>query len=103
MLRNTMAVLAVLALAGSSQAAVSITQSSVPTVDLAGFHTYTLTASTDDGSQIQGFDFASQPSYGFFGPMNQVYLAGFSNIFDDIIGCPFVAHARLNRILISSF
>jgi hypothetical protein len=72
MLRNTLAgttvmALAVMVLAGLSQAAVNITQSSVPTVGLAGYHTHTLTANTDDGSQIQGFDFGSQPSFGFLG------------------------------------
>lgn len=84
MLRKTLMIFAVLALASSSQAGVFITQSSVPTVNLAGYHTYTLTANTDNGSQIQGFDFASTPQFGFFGPMNQINPVGYSWIFEDL-------------------
>lgn len=83
MLRNTLAIVAVLALTAASQAGVIITYTDAPTVGLPGFTTYTLTASTDDGSGIQGFDFASQPQYGFFGSMNQVNPFGLSTIFTD--------------------
>jgi hypothetical protein len=82
MLRNTLVLTAVLGLAETSRSAVSISQSIVPTVGVAGYHTYRLTASTDDGSQIQGFDFASQPSFGFFGPMKQINPAGNLTVFD---------------------
>jgi hypothetical protein len=78
--------LAVLAVAASSQAAVIITQEGVPTDGMPGFTTWTLTASTDGlipGEQIQGFDFASQPAFGFFGAMNQVNPFGLATIFED--------------------
>lgn len=87
MLRKTFAILAVLAFAASSQAGVIITGNlpgdAVATDSLPGFHTYTLKASTDDGSAIVGFDFASQASYGFNGPMNQVNPFGLSTVFTD--------------------
>lgn len=83
MLRNTFfATLAVLTVAASSQAAIIIKQTSAPTVGLAGYTTFTLTAETDTGS-IQGFDFASQPTYGFFGSMNQVNPFTLPTIFMD--------------------
>jgi hypothetical protein len=83
MLRNTSAVLAVLALAASSHAGVIVTSQGTPTVNKPGYTTWIVTAATDDGSQIQGFDFASQPAFGFFGPMNQVNPAGNSTVFQD--------------------
>jgi len=84
MLRNTFfATLAVLGVAASSQAGVIISQQSAPTVGLAGFTTWTLTASSDNGAQIVGFDFASQPTFGFFGSMNQVNPVGQPTIFQD--------------------
>jgi hypothetical protein len=75
----------------AAQAGVDITRSDAPTVALAGFTTVTLTAASDNGAQIVGFDFASQPSYGFFGPMNQVNPVGSPTIFVDAFGfnCPF--------------
>lgn len=83
MLRNTFfATLAMLVAAASSQAAVIVSSTSAPTVGLAGFTTFTLTASTDQGS-IQGFDFASKPEYGFFGAMNQVNPFTLPTIFAD--------------------
>lgn len=86
MLRNTFfATLAVLGVAASSQAAVIISSVGTPTVNLPGFTTWTLTATTDQGS-IQGFDFASKPEYGFFGAMNQVNPAGNATIFTDSNG-----------------
>jgi len=84
MLRNTFfTTLAVLSLAASSEAGVIISQSSSPTIGKAGYSTVTLTATTNDGSQIQGFDFASLPAYGFFGSMNQVNPGGNPTIFQD--------------------
>jgi hypothetical protein len=72
-----------IAAASSSQAGVIITRSDAPTVGLPGFTTVTLTATTDNGSQLRGFDFASLPAYGFFGPMNQVNPAGTATVFAD--------------------
>jgi hypothetical protein len=87
MLRKSFfATLAVLGLAATSQAGVIISQSSAPAVNLPGYSTWTLTATTNDGSQIQGFDFASLPTYGFFGGMNQVNPAGAATIFQDSNG-----------------
>ncbi len=83
-LRNALlAVFAALSAATSAHAYVIITYDYQPTVDLPGYTTWTLTANTDNGSQIQGFDFASRPEYGFFGSMNQVNPAGISTIFQD--------------------
>lgn len=72
----------IVALPASSWAAVIIKQSSAPTVGLSGYTTYTLTAETNTGS-IQGFDFASLSSYGFFGSMNQVNPFALPTIFND--------------------
>ena len=85
MLRNTFfALTTVLAIAASSQAGVIVTQSAgTPSVNLPGFTNFTLTAASDNGAQIVGFDFASQASYGFFGAMNQVNPAGQPTIFTD--------------------
>ena len=84
MLRNELSgLLAVLVLAACSQAGVIITSQGVPTVGLSGYTTYTLTATTNDGSQILGFDFASQSTYGFFGTLNQLNPAGLPTIFQD--------------------
>ena len=83
MLRHLLIVLAVLAWAVSSQAAVFVTSSGSPTVGLPGYTTWTVFANTNDGSQIRGFDFASQPTFGFFGPMNQVNPAGQRTVFQD--------------------
>jgi hypothetical protein len=102
MLRSTLVVLAVLAVATSSRAAVNITQSSVPTVGLAGYHTHTLTASTDDGSQIQGFDFASQPPFGFFGPMKQINPAGNPTVFFFFCGLEFCDLSQDSHFLFQS-
>lgn len=77
-------ILTMVVAAASSQAAVIISRSDSPTVGLPGFTTVTLTASTDNGSNIYGFDFASKPSYGFFGPMNQVNPAGGATVFQDL-------------------
>lgn len=84
MFRSAVVVFSImLGLATFTQASVVITRSDAPTVGLAGFTTVTLTAATDNGSQIHGFDFASQSSYGFFGSMNQVNPAGASTVFQD--------------------
>jgi hypothetical protein len=83
MLRHLLIVFAVFAFPVSSQGAVFVTQSGSPTIGLPGYTTWTLFANTNDGSQIQGFDFASQPSFGFFGPMNQVNPAGNPTVFQD--------------------
>lgn len=85
MLRYLLAVAVGLSLVSVSQAQVYITYDASPTVGLAGYTTWTLKASTYDGRKIVGFDFASQPYYGFgfFGPMNQVNPAGVPTIFQD--------------------
>lgn len=73
MLRNTLACSLVLALAAASQAAVIVSSTSAPTVGLAGYTTFTLTATADAGQKIVGFDFVGDgTSKGFFGAMNQV-------------------------------
>lgn len=71
-----------LLLPAHSRSAVVITFQSVPTVGLPGYSTFAFTAHSDLG-QIQGFDFASQPDFGFFGPMNQVNPLGKPTIFQD--------------------
>jgi hypothetical protein len=80
MLRNTfLAVLTVLAVAAAAQAAVTISSTKVATPGLAGFETWTVTA-TSDGAPLQGFDFVGDPtapvepatSRGFFGTLNQI-------------------------------
>ena len=95
MLRSTLMALVVAASAGSSQAEVIVTAGdSVVTPNMPGFRTYTLTAFTDDGSLIQGFDFASRPEYGIFGQMNHVNPADRPTIFQDYNGLfPFVGAA----------
>jgi len=50
---------------------------------IADHRSFTLVATTDDGSHIQGFDFATQPEYGIWGPMNQVNPVGFPTLYDD--------------------
>lgn len=67
----------------SARAGVFVTMTSVPTVNLPNYTTYTLTAQSNDGADIPGFDFASQPTYGFFGAMNQVNPAGLATVFTD--------------------
>lgn len=71
-------------LANTASAVVTISgqNSPSPTPALPGYQTFTLIASTDDGSQIQGFDFATQPEYGIFGPLNQLNPAGQQILFD---------------------
>ncbi len=88
MLRNTLAVLAVLGLAATSQAGFVISTSSQPTTGLAGFNTWTVTATSDNGG-ITAVDFAGNGNNdpatgkGFFGQMNQVNPAGQATIFQD--------------------
>jgi hypothetical protein len=78
--------LASLPVAASSQADVTISYSGVPTPGLPGYATFTITAtSTHSYLPISGFDFATQPSFGFFGPMNQVNPAGQPTIFNDLL------------------
>lgn len=90
MVRNLTAFLVALYFARWSFAGVTISESSAPTIDLADHTTYTLTATTDDGSQIVGFDFASRPQYGLFGTMKQVNPAGQATVFTDYSGfCAF--------------
>jgi hypothetical protein len=81
--QKALALVVALAITGSSQAAIVITQAGVATNDKPGYTTWTLTASATDGEQIVGFDFASMPAYGFFGPMNQINPAGNSTIFNE--------------------
>jgi hypothetical protein len=81
--RNILAAIVVLTLTPYLSAGVIITETIAPTIGKPGYRTYTVTATTNDGSQIQGFDFASLPTYGCFGLMNQVNPAGSSTIFED--------------------
>jgi len=87
MLRNAFyGLLAVLAAAASSQAAIIISgnTSGNATPGLAGSTTYTVTATSNDpSSQIVGFDFASLGTYGFSGQMSQVNPFGLPSIFTD--------------------
>lgn len=99
MLRNALfGVFAALAVAALSPASVIISSSGVPTPGLPGYGTFTITASTNDGSPIQGFDFASLPAFGFFGPMNQVNPGGNPTIFTDVFNiCFFFNNCGLNQ------
>jgi hypothetical protein len=78
-----LAISAALSVAAFADAGVFITSEGVPTIDLPGFTTWTLTAHSDDGRPIQGFDFARLPEFGFFGPTNQVNPATVPTIFMD--------------------
>jgi hypothetical protein len=73
MIRSTFFALVTLLAAASAQAAVVISTTSQPTVDMAGFTTYTLTA-TSDTAPIAGFDFFGTQAapLGFRGAMGQV-------------------------------
>ena len=84
MLRTTFFALAAMGLAVASQAATIVTQSSAPTVGMAGHTTWTLTAVSDQGP-IAGFDFTGGDN-GFFGPMNQVNPAANATVFTDANG-----------------
>jgi len=87
MLRNTLAVLAVLALTATSRAALLLSVASAPTNPVngpAGYTTHTVTVTdTDATEKIVGFDFVGNGSKGFFGPMNQINPAGASTVFND--------------------
>lgn len=89
MIRNTLAVLSVLALAATAQAEIIISAQGAPTDGLSGFTTYTVTAVGTAGEQIQGFDFAGDGSNegpnsaGFYGAMNQVNPFTLPTIFQD--------------------
>lgn len=82
MLRNTsLAVLAVLLVAVSSQAAtINVTDS--PTVGLAGFRTFTLTANADASEKVIGFNFVGAGELGFTGAMSQIQPFG-PTVFSD--------------------
>lgn len=74
-----------LTVAASSQADVTISYSGVPTPGLPGYATFTVTAtSTLSYLPISGFDFAIQPAFGFFGPMNQVNPGGNPTVFTEV-------------------
>ena len=72
MLRTMFFGLAVLGLAATSQAALIITEEASATVNKPGFTTFRLTATSDPGTKIIGFNFVGDGSLGFTGPMNQV-------------------------------
>jgi hypothetical protein len=85
MLRKSLAVLAVLAIATSSRAGtITIDVASAPS-SLAGFTVDTLTAkSSDPTDKLVGFDFVGDgTSRGFFGAMNQINPFGLPTIFTD--------------------
>jgi hypothetical protein len=73
MIRNTFFALVGMLAAVSAQAAVTVSTTSSATVGMAGFTTYTLTA-TSDTAPIAGFDFfgTEQAPLGFTGAMGQV-------------------------------
>jgi PEP-CTERM motif len=102
MLRNTLAVLAVLGLAATSQAGFVITTSSQPTTGLAGFNTWTVTATSDNGG-ITAVDFVGSgansgaTAKGFFGAMNQVNPFGLPSIFQDNNGVMIPAGANVSQ------
>jgi hypothetical protein len=86
--------LATLFAVDSSRAGIVISSRSVPTPELPGFTTHTVTAtSTVPGELIHAADFAGDKSNdpatgrGFFGPMNQVNPAGMQTIFDPFDEC----------------
>jgi hypothetical protein len=81
MLRNS--VLVMLTVATSSPAAVNISYTGVPTPFRPGHVTFRVTATTDTGFPIQAFDFATQPQFGLFGPMNQENPGGNATVFQD--------------------
>jgi hypothetical protein len=88
MLRNTfLSVLTVLAIAVSSRADVTISSTNVETPGLAGFHTFTVTATSTD--PITAIDFVGDggndpaTGRGFFGPLNQLTAAGMPTPFQD--------------------
>lgn len=99
MLRGALAVAIGVVISGAAPAGVIISQTGVPTFELPGFTTWTLTATTDSGDQIVGFDFASRPSYGFYAPvMNQVNPVGLPTIFQDNNGFfPFLAGTDVSQ------
>jgi hypothetical protein len=85
---TSLCLLATLFAVDSSRAAVVISSRSVPTPELPGFTTHTVTAtSTVPGELIHAVDFAGNGSNdpfngrGFFGPMNQINPAGILTIF----------------------
>jgi hypothetical protein len=61
--------------------ATNVSYTSQPTPGLGGFTTYTLTATSEPGTKLIGFNFAEP--YGFFGAMNQVNPAGALTVFAD--------------------
>jgi hypothetical protein len=76
------------AMASFASAVTIVASTSAPTVGLAGFTTFTLTATSAPGTKLIGFDFAGDGSTGpgakgFFGSMNQVNPAGFATVFND--------------------
>ena len=79
MKRFTLAIAVMFVIAASANAAVVVTSTGVATTGLAGYTTYTMTASTDVGG-IQGIDAT------FAGAMNQVNPAGNASIFQDANG-----------------
>ena len=94
-MRNTIVVLGVVfALAVSSVAGAAITitgnADGVPTTDLDGFLTYTVTATTDVGTII-GFNFARSGGFGITGELNQLNPFGSASVFDDVPDALYVA------------
>ena len=79
MKRFALAIAVVFALAVSVNAAVVVTSAGVPTTDLTGYTTWTVTATSDSGA-INGIDAT------FAGAMNHVNPNGMATIFNDSNG-----------------
>jgi len=88
MLRSILSLTIAAALAASSQAALIVSHTSVPTTGIAGMNTYTVTASADAGEKIIGFDFVGNgTNFGVFGSaLNQVNPFGQATVYADSNG-----------------
>jgi hypothetical protein len=60
-----------------------LTAEVVPTVDLPGFETYRITATSELGNVV-GFDFTEVGAYGVIGPLGQVNPLGQQTVFTDL-------------------
>lgn len=85
-MRTAFAILAVVAIATTSQAAVMIQGNLAPEMTVDGFDIYTLTAVSDEGD-ISAFDFegdnAVDDDLGIWGPLNQINPFGTPSIFSN--------------------
>jgi hypothetical protein len=82
MVRATLAIALSIVLVNTLSAAITTTVTSAPTVGIAGYDTYTITATAAVGEKIIGFDFAGG-TYGIAGAMHQLNPAGNSTVFAD--------------------